>query len=81
MAKVVLVGNLAQLAGGETELEMEAHNVRQLFNELGERFPDLAPHLEEGVAVAIDGDIYQDAWFADIATDSEVYLIPAISGG
>ena len=81
MTKVVLVGNLSELAGGETELEVEAKNVRQLFNELGKRFPELAPHLEEGVAVAIDGDIYQDAWFAKISADSEVVLIPAMRGG
>ncbi len=81
MAKVVLVGNLGQLAGGETELEVDAKNVRQLFNELGKRFPELAPHLEKGVAVAIDGNIHQDAWFAKIAADSEVHLMPAIGGG
>jgi molybdopterin converting factor small subunit len=81
MARVVLVGNLRQFAGVETELKVEAKNVRQLFNELGKRFPELVAHLEGGVCVAIDGVIYQDAWFAEIATDSEVHLMPAFAGG
>ena len=81
MARVLLVGNFAQLTGGESELEVEAGNVRKLLDELGRRFLALAPHLEEGIAVAIDGEIYQDAWFAKIEPDSEVHIMPAIGGG
>lgn len=81
MARVVLTGNLKQFTGGDTELELEVGNVRQLLTRLGERYPDLAPHLEEGLAVAIDGEIFQDAWFAAIGPDSEVHLLPKIAGG
>ena len=41
----------------------------------------LEPHLAEGVAVAIDGQIYQDALFQPIGPDSEVFLLPQIAGG
>jgi molybdopterin converting factor small subunit len=78
---VVLTGNLRQFTGGDSELELEVGNVRQLLTRLGERYPDLAPHLEEGLAVAIDGEIFQDAWFAAIGPDSEVHLLPKIAGG
>lgn len=81
MAHVVLTGNLKQFTGGETELDLEAGNVRQLLKGLAERYPDLAPHLEEGLAVAIDGTIYQDDWFAPIPPESEVHLLPKIAGG
>ncbi len=81
MARVVLTGNLVQLAGGRSELELQAANVRQLLRLLGERYPALKPHLEEGMAVAIDGQIYQDAWFEPIPPDSEVHLVPRIAGG
>jgi hypothetical protein len=67
MAHVTLIGNLRQFTGGVTELDVEAATVRQLFVRLGERFPALAPHLETGSAVAIDGQIYQDALFQEIA--------------
>ena len=81
MARVVLTGNLRTLAGGERELELDARNVRQLLKLLAERYPPMAPHLEEGLAVAIDGEIYQDDLFAPIGAESEVHLMPKIAGG
>lgn len=81
MARVVLSGNLKQFTGGETEFDLDADTVRKLFRALGERYPTLAPHLEEGVAVAIDGQIYQDAWLEEIQPDSEVHIVPQIAGG
>lgn len=81
MARVVLTGNLAKLTGGRSELQLDADNVRQLLRRLGERYPALKPHLDEGLAVAIDGQIYQDAWFEPILPDSEVHLVPRIAGG
>jgi molybdopterin converting factor small subunit len=75
------MGNLGKFTGGETEFELEAGDVRQLFRLLGARYPELRPHLEESLAVAIDGQIYQDAWFEPIAADSEVHLLPRIAGG
>ncbi len=41
MIRVVLSGNLRKFTGGETEVELEAGNVRQLFRALGERYPAL----------------------------------------
>jgi hypothetical protein len=55
MAHVTLIGNLRQFTGGVTELEVDAATVRQLFVRLGERFPELLPHLETGSAVAAGG--------------------------
>jgi sulfur-carrier protein len=81
MAHVTLIGNLRQFTGGVTEIDVEAANVRQLFTRLGERFPALLPHLETGSAVAIDGQIYQDALFQEIGPDSEVHILPQIAGG
>jgi molybdopterin converting factor small subunit len=81
MAKVVLVGDLARLTGGVAELRLSATSVKQLFQQLAERYPDIEPHLSEGVAVAIDGQIYQDDLFQPIAPDSEVFVLPQIAGG
>ena len=81
MAHVVLIGNLRQYTGGVTELEVDARSIRQLFQKLGERYPELAPHLEEGLAVAIDGQIYQDALLEPIGERSDVHILPQIAGG
>jgi molybdopterin synthase sulfur carrier subunit len=81
MARVVLVGNLAQLTGGVTEFQLPATSVKHLFRQLSELHPALERHLEDGIAVAIDGQIYQDALLEPIGPDSEVFLLPQIAGG
>jgi sulfur-carrier protein len=81
MAHVTLTGNLRQFTGGVAEFNIEAATVNQLFRRLGGEYPALAPHLEKGLAVAIDGQIYQDALFQEIGADSEVHILPQIAGG
>ena len=81
MAHVTLIGNLRQFTGGVTELDLEVRSVRHLFQALTERYPELGPHLADGIAVAIDGQIYQDALFQEIGPDSEVHILPQIAGG
>ena len=81
MAKVVLTRGLTQFTGGEREVELDAQNIRQLLRALAERYPDLKPHLGDGVAIAIDGEIFQDAWLEPIPPESEVHVIPQIVAG
>jgi hypothetical protein len=81
MARVTLVGNLAQLTGGVAVFTVPATSVKHLFQHLAALHPALGPHLDEGVAVAIDGTIYQDALLEPIAPDSEVFILPQIAGG
>ena len=81
MARVVLVGNLVQLTGGEAEFDLAATSVKHLFELLTERHPALGRHLADGVAVAIDGQIYQETLLEPIGPDSEVFVIPQIAGG
>lgn len=81
MARITLSSSLAPFTGGVLELELDVANVRQLFQTLGERYPELQSHLEAGIAVAIDDEIYQDALLQPIERESEVILIPKIAGG
>lgn len=82
MTKVVISGSACQkFLGGRTELEVAATNFRRLVLELEQRFPGLGKQVEEGMAVAIDGEIFQDAYSAQFGPGSEVVLIPKIAGG
>jgi len=58
-----------------------ATNFRRLVLELEQRFPGLGKQVEDSMAVAIDGEIYQDAYAAQLKPESEIYLIPKIAGG
>ena len=82
MARVVLTSSYAKLfAQGRTEHEVPGRTVRHLIRALDERYPGLGAHLSEGVAVAIDGVIHQNALFEDVPPNAEVCFIPAIEGG
>jgi molybdopterin converting factor small subunit len=81
MAHVTLTGNLRRFTGGVAEMDVDAASVRQLFARLSEDYPALAPHLQQGPAVAIDGQIYQDALFQEIDAGSDVHILPPIAGG
>jgi molybdopterin converting factor small subunit len=79
LARITLSSHLKPYTGGETELILDVDNVRQLFQALGERYPELGPST--ALAVAIDGEIYQDALLQPIRSDSEVMLLTKIAGG
>ena len=65
MPKVVISGTSCQrFTGGRTEFEVAATTFRRLVLELEQRFPGLGKQVEESMAVAIDGEIYQDAYAA-----------------
>lgn len=81
MARVRLASSFKPYTGGQTEFEVDAANVRQLLERLAADHPELAAHLEQGIAVAIDGVIYQDAWLQAIGSASEVVVIDRIAGG
>jgi molybdopterin synthase sulfur carrier subunit len=80
--RVVFSGSgCRRFTGGATELEVAATSFRRLVLELDKRFPGLGQQVEQGMAISIDGTIYQDAYAAKLAPESEIYLIPKIAGG
>jgi sulfur-carrier protein len=83
LPKVIIAsgGSCHQLTGGKTEFEVQATTFRQLVRELERDYPGLGNQVEEGMAVAIDGEIFQDAYQAELKPGSEIVLIPKIGGG
>jgi molybdopterin converting factor small subunit len=69
------------LAGGAESLVVEADTVRRLIAELERLRPGLGDYVERRAAIAIDGEIHQDALFAALAPGAEVFVIPRIGGG
>lgn len=81
MVKVRLWGSLRQAADGETEVEVEATTFKELLDRLAEAHPGLAPQIRRGVSLSLDGVIYREAWFTRIGPESEVVLMPYMTGG
>ena len=81
MLKVSLTGLLRSAADGEALVEIEAATIRELLTKLVERYPQMGKHLEAGIAVSIDGEIYRDNWGTTIPGNSEIFLLPRIQGG
>jgi sulfur-carrier protein len=82
MPHVVMTGiAVRRLTGGVTEFDVEANTVRRMIVELDRRFPGLGHQIDVGMAIAIDGEIFQDAYLEKLKPDSEIVLIPKIGGG
>jgi sulfur-carrier protein len=79
--QVELNGPLRSGAGGAASVDIEAANIRELLERLVERFPDMQAHLDQGIAVAINGEIFRDDWTRSIPPGAEVVLLPRIVGG
>ena len=83
MPRVILAsgGSCHQFTGGKTEFDVEATTFRQLVRELERQYPGLGNQVEESMAVAVDGEIFQDAYHVELKPGSEIVLIPKIGGG
>ena len=81
MVQVSLTGSFRAAMGGAASVEVEADTIRELFARLLERYPALQDHLDEGIAVSINGEIYRDEWGKAIPANADVFLLPRIQGG
>ncbi len=75
------------LTHGASKVTAKGKNLRELFDDLEQQFPGFRKALivdelvREDIAIAIDGDTYHQGLFQDIGPESEVHIIPAITGG
>jgi molybdopterin synthase sulfur carrier subunit len=78
---VAMGGDVVVFTGGAAEFDVAAGTVRSMLRELEARFPGLGDYVGRRMAIAIDGEIFQDADGAALSESSEVCLIPKIGGG
>ena len=62
-------------------MPIEAETIRELLRKLAERYPKTQAHIDDGVAVSINGQIYRDGWSTPIPNDAEVIILPRVPGG
>lgn len=82
MPHVVVSTSLCrQFTGAETSFEVAALDIRGVLRELNARFPGFEAFIDTQMAIAIDGEIFQNVWTQPLRPDSEIYLIPRIGAG
>lgn len=81
MVEVHLWSGLRQVTGGEQVVELEAATVGEVLDGLVKVHPGLAPFIEAGVSVAVDGEIVASDRSAPVPEGAEVFLVQKLKGG
>jgi len=87
MATIFIPAQLRTLTAGIEQLKMDVHNVREVIDQLEQRFPGIRDRLcqqdqiSPSLQVSIDSVITSRGMIAKIQPNSEVHFIPAIAGG
>ena len=81
MVEVNLWSGLRHVTGGETVVEVEGATVGALLDALIAAHPGLAPFIEAGVSVSVDGEIINGDRSAEVPEGAEVFLMQRLKGG
>lgn len=79
--EVNLWSGLRRLTGGEDVVTVEASTIGTMLEAVGEKHPGVAPILEAGVSVAVNGEIYNGALHREIKDGDEIFLMQRMKGG
>lgn len=75
-----LWSGLRRLTGGAEVVEVDATTVGEALDALSAAHPGLAPLIEDGVSVVIDGDMITSR-HQSVTPDNEIYLMQRLKGG
>ena len=81
MPDVELFAGLRDAVDGAKSVQVEGTNIRELLQNIARDYPSLHERIKQGVAIAIDGNIYRDDWDQQIPEGAEVVLLSRIAGG
>ena len=81
MVEVQLWSGLKRFTDGRDSVEVEGRTIGEILANLVEAYPGLAPTVDAGVSVAVDGKIMARDLTAEINPESEVFLLQQLKGG
>jgi len=81
MVEVQLWSGLRRVTGGATVVEVEGATVGAVLDALIAAHPGLAPFIEAGVSVSVDGEIINGDRSAEVPEGAEVFLMQRLKGG
>lgn len=81
MVEVALYNSLRPFADDKPIVEVEAKTVGEVLAGLVRLHPALAPHIEAGVSVAVDGRVIASGLMEPVGPNSEVVILQQLKGG
>ena len=88
MAVVWIPSLLQRLAEGRETVDVPGSNLRQVLSALVRRYPGVRERvlrgegeLQDGIAIAVDGEIATMGLLEPVGENSEIHILPAIGGG
>ncbi len=87
MPILIVPPQMRQLADGASRIEAEGQTLRQVFRDVGRRFPRLRDRVMQGdliapgVSVAINDNVVSTGLSEPVPVDAEITIVPQISGG
>lgn len=87
MPRVFIPPALQPLVDGKEFVEAEGQTIRQLINDLDDRFPGLkqqlceANELRPGISVAVGNSVSSLGLLQRVDSDDEIHFLPSIGGG
>ena len=79
--RVLLWGSLRPHTGGAGEVTLSARTIRALLAALERDYPGTRPFIEEGIAVSVNGTVYQNSPGLELPEGAEIVLLPRLKGG
>ena len=87
MATVYIPRRLQSLTNGQDVIEARGRNVKEVIADIEARFPGFArqvcdgDRVRPGLSVAVGTKVTGIGLLEEVAPDSEVHFLPAVSGG
>ena len=81
MVEVALWSGLRPLVDGRASVTVAGRTVGQILDAIRRDYPALAPTLDAGVSVVVDGRVIASSLTEPVAEDSEVVLMMRLKGG
>ena len=87
MPTVLIPSLLRDLTGGQREVQVPGRTLRQVVDNLSAAYPGIGERICDGdriqpsLSIAINGEVTQTGLLQAVAEDSEIQILPAISGG
>lgn len=87
MVTVFIPSLLRSLTGGKSQVQVTGATLRQVIENLDAAYPGIGSRVLDGeriqpsLSLAVNGEVTQIGLLQPVAPESEVQILPAISGG